>query len=170
MVLLAAKIGPMQVVIILGVIIGIIAIVSKGSSNSSESKSSNYTPPKTSSNPKPYQSKKETVSESIPDLSVLDNLIAQNKTQESVINDMPDEELEYIPKDDKRLAVAEAIKTDSAIEFYYSNYNGEASKRTVSNVDYSDEFGSEYISGYCHLREEDRTFKIQRMSSVKVVS
>ena len=171
MILLIAKLGLGYGVIVVIIILLIIGLARK-------SKDVSYNQPK--SNQKAYSSAQTSASinktpstseeDSISDFTALDDIIAQNKSQESVINDIPKEKLAYIPKNDKRLIVAKAIKTDAALEFYYSNYNGEASKRTVSNLDYSEEFGTEYISGFCHLREEDRTFKIERISRLKVVS
>ncbi len=40
------------------------------------------------------------------------------------------------------------------------------STRKLSDIHYSDEFGEEYIEGFCHLRNERRTFKISRIREV----
>ena len=62
--------------------------------------------------------------------------------------------------------IDEAIQQGNSITIEYVKYNGEISKRKISDLRYSDEFGDEYIEGYCHLREERRTFKISRIREV----
>lgn len=71
--------------------------------------------------------------------------------------------------------IDQAIKENKAIEFYYTKYSGENSKRKVSNISYSNEYGAfgyqnDHIKGYCHLRNENRTFKINRMSRITLAS
>lgn len=63
-----------------------------------------------------------------------------------------------------------AIKTGKSIHISYQKHDGTCSQRTVSNLSYSDEFGDGYIHGFCHLRQEDRTFKISRISDVDGIS
>lgn len=63
-----------------------------------------------------------------------------------------------------------AIKTGKSIHISYQKYDGTCSQRTVLNLSYSDEFGNGYIHGFCHLRQEDRTFKISRISNVDGIS
>lgn len=59
-----------------------------------------------------------------------------------------------------------AIKSGKSITIKYVKYNGTQSKRTISNLQYSDEYGKGYITGYCHLRKENRTFKISRIKEI----
>ncbi len=71
--------------------------------------------------------------------------------------------------------IDQAINENKPIEFNYTKYSGETSKRKVSNISYSNEYGgygynNDHIKGYCHLRREDRTFRISRMSNIKIVS
>ena len=62
--------------------------------------------------------------------------------------------------------IEHAIKENKTITIKYQKYDGTISTRKVSNIAYSDEYGSDYIKAYCHLRDEDRTFKISRIREV----
>lgn len=66
--------------------------------------------------------------------------------------------------------IDKAIREGRDITIGYQKYDGTLSKRTISNVQYSNEFGDGYISGFCHLRQEDRTFKISRIREVDGIS
>ena len=59
-----------------------------------------------------------------------------------------------------------AIKTHKEITIKYQKYDGTISTRRISSIEYSDEFGEGYIHAYCHLRSEERTFKISRILEV----
>ena len=59
-----------------------------------------------------------------------------------------------------------AIREGKSITIKYMKFNGEISTRTLSELQYSDEFGSDYIVGFCSLRQEMRTFKISRIREV----
>ena len=60
----------------------------------------------------------------------------------------------------------DAIKNRKSVTIKYIKYGGEYSERKISNIEYSDEFGSEYIQAFCHKRQENRTFKISRILSI----
>ncbi|SRR5574344_263758 len=62
--------------------------------------------------------------------------------------------------------IEEAIQNGKSVTIKYEKYGGELSTRTLSDIHYSDEFGEEYIEGFCHLRNERRTFKISRIREV----
>ena len=62
--------------------------------------------------------------------------------------------------------IEEAIQNGKSIIIKYEKYGGELSTRKLSDIHYSDEFGEEYIEGFCHLRNERRTFKISRIREV----
>ena len=66
--------------------------------------------------------------------------------------------------------IDKAIKENKTITIKYQKYDGTISTRTLSNLDYSDEYGSGYIQAYCHLRQENRTFKISRIREVDGIS
>ncbi len=59
-----------------------------------------------------------------------------------------------------------AIREGKSITIKYVKFNGEISTRTLSDLQYSDEFGRDYIVGFCSLRQEMRTFKISRIREV----
>ena len=62
--------------------------------------------------------------------------------------------------------IEEAIQNGKSVTIKYEKYGGELSTRTLSDIHYSDEFGEEYIEGFCHLGNERRTFKISRIREV----
>ncbi|MCQ2278347.1 MAG: WYL domain-containing protein [Bacteroidales bacterium] len=66
--------------------------------------------------------------------------------------------------------IDKAIREGRDITIGYQKNDGTLSKRTISNVQYSDEFGDGYISGFCHLRQENRTFKISRIREIDGIS
>lgn len=63
-----------------------------------------------------------------------------------------------------------AIRTGKTITIKYSKYHGEQSVRQISNIQYSDEFGENYIKAFCHKRQENRTFKISRILSIEDIA
>lgn len=70
--------------------------------------------------------------------------------------------------------IRNAISNGNTIRISYQNFNGENSSRILSKLEYNNEFESEgysndHIKAYCHLREEDRTFKISRIISVEIL-
>lgn len=68
-----------------------------------------------------------------------------------------------------------AVDNNCKVEISYRNYNREKSIRQLSNVTYSDESGNQsgsnknYISAFCHLRNEQRTFKLNRIEKIRLV-
>lgn len=71
--------------------------------------------------------------------------------------------------EDKIAVLEQAMNEGSTIEIDYEKYDGEQSHRSISNIHYSDEYGDDYISAFCHLRGEDRTFKIDRILKINGV-
>lgn len=70
--------------------------------------------------------------------------------------------------------IVKAIKEEKTIKISYRKFNGEISKRNLSNLDFNNSFKEEgfnndHIRGFCHLRKADRTFKIDRILSVKII-
>ena len=70
--------------------------------------------------------------------------------------------------------VMEALRQGKNIEIGYRNFNGEVSTRKVSNIVINNEFEergyhNNHIKGYCHLRHEERTFKLDRIVSARIV-
>ena len=67
-----------------------------------------------------------------------------------------------------------AVKKGKNIEIGYRNFNGEVSTRKVSGVIVNNEFEergyhNNHIKGFCHLRNEERTFKLERIVSARIV-
>lgn len=73
-----------------------------------------------------------------------------------------------------RTEIEKAIRLGKDIEIEYVKYDGTRSKRRVSNISFCNEYGAygyenDHISGYCHLRGEQRHFKIDRIQSIRVL-
>ena len=66
--------------------------------------------------------------------------------------------------------IIKSIRENKDITIKYRKYNGEISTRRISNIEFSDEYGDAYIKAYCHLRGENRTFKISRIIEVDGIS
>lgn len=66
----------------------------------------------------------------------------------------------------KESVLRQAIANDETLEITYVKFNGEQSRRTISEITPSDEWGEGYIHAYCHLRDDYRTFKISRITSI----
>lgn len=71
--------------------------------------------------------------------------------------------------------IKEAISNKQKVEISYKSYNQDISKRQISNIEYSNEFQKnhsnnyEHISAYCHLRNEKRTFKLNRIEKIRFI-
>ena len=65
--------------------------------------------------------------------------------------------------------IQRAIDTGAIIEIAYTKYDGTASIRRLSDIQYSDEYGNTHIEAFCHLRNERRSFKISRISKLTFV-
>lgn len=70
--------------------------------------------------------------------------------------------------------IKRAITYKCDIEIKYEKYNGETSKRKVSDISYNNDYkeygyNNDHIKGYCHLRNEERTFRISRILAVRVL-
>lgn len=68
-----------------------------------------------------------------------------------------------------------AISKNLRVEISYKNFDKENSVRQLSKIEYSNEFQKhssnvyEYISAYCHLRNEKRTFKLTRIEKIRII-
>ena len=71
--------------------------------------------------------------------------------------------------------IKESISYNYRVEISYKDFNGKSSLRQISNVEYSNEFqknrnkNNEHITAYCHLRNEKRTFKLNRIEKIRFV-
>lgn len=81
---------------------------------------------------------------------------------------------------DPKVIIHDAIQTGSTVKIVYSKYDGELSERILTNLKYSiDVLDSEHIqqyeltrdhvTGFCNLRNEQRTFNINRIISAKKI-
>jgi 5-methylcytosine-specific restriction endonuclease McrA len=61
-----------------------------------------------------------------------------------------------------------AIKYNKAIQFKYRKSDGEVSYRSINPTKIVMVKNSKCVRGFCHLRNEERTFKISRISFLKV--
>ena len=66
--------------------------------------------------------------------------------------------------------IKRAIEDGLTLEIDYAKNSLEKSSRVISNIKISQEYGFGYISAYCHMREEERTFKISRIVDARIVS
>lgn len=66
--------------------------------------------------------------------------------------------------------IDKAINSGNKVTIKYVKFDGSLSTRTISELEYSDEFGDDYISAFCHMRQERRTFKISRIREIDGIS
>ena len=67
-------------------------------------------------------------------------------------------------------AIARAVEQQLALEIDYVKYSGESSRRQLSDIHYSEEYGTDYIEALCHSRNEYRTFKIERIRNARLIA
>lgn len=73
--------------------------------------------------------------------------------------------------DSKRQQLERALAAQIPVEIeYYVPSRGETTCRTVDVRGVYDESGGAYLSGYCHLRQEQRLFKLENVRVVRLVS
>lgn len=68
--------------------------------------------------------------------------------------------------------IQRAIDTGAIIEIEYTKSDGTTSIRRLSDIAYSNEYGygNSHIKAFCHMRNEERTFKIDRIRRVTFIS
>ncbi|MCT3980130.1 AAA family ATPase [Elizabethkingia anophelis] len=67
-----------------------------------------------------------------------------------------------------------AILGNYKIKILYENFNGEMSERELSDIKMTEDFNEfgydkQHIKGYCHLRNEERSFKISRIRNIELI-
>lgn len=73
-------------------------------------------------------------------------------------------------EEDIMISLLESIKINHRVKIIYSApRNQQVTERVISIQQLFFEDGAWYISGYCHLRKEKRTFRIDRINSVEVL-
>jgi peptidoglycan hydrolase-like protein with peptidoglycan-binding domain len=70
--------------------------------------------------------------------------------------------------------ILHAISNDSKVIIKYLSSNNEVTERLISDIEFTDEFDKfgyygEHIRAYCHLRNDERNFKIDRILSFTIV-
>ena len=68
--------------------------------------------------------------------------------------------------------ILRAINNDEKIKIVYENFNGEVKERILSNIQLTNEFdeygyNNQHIKAFCHLRNEERSFKIDRIKKIE---
>ncbi len=64
--------------------------------------------------------------------------------------------------------IKKAIDDGLSLTIEYSSYSHENSRRVISEIKNSAEYGKGYIEAFCHLRNERRTFKISRIVNATI--
>jgi predicted DNA-binding transcriptional regulator YafY len=70
--------------------------------------------------------------------------------------------------------IKQAISERKSLKIEYRKYDGTKTSRIISKISYNNEFSddgyyNDHIKAYCHLRNEDRTFRISRITSAYFV-
>ena len=109
------------------------------------------------------------------------NIINKLKEQEKIKLEEKERELKLKERELQDLKVvkirtilSEAIQGDFKVKIVYTNYNGEKKQRVLSSIIMSEEFNSfgyinQHIKAFCHLRNEERSFRISRISSIELL-
>ena len=76
------------------------------------------------------------------------------------------------PSQRKRNLINWAYNNEQKIEITYKKFNGEITKRIIQPLTtiYTDKLGKyneEYIQAFCYLRNEERTFRFDRIIQIK---
>ena len=72
------------------------------------------------------------------------------------------------PVDEARNAVSEALRERVAVSFTYKAPDAPATTRTVDPVKVHIATGQWYLQGWCHLRQAMRTFRLDRVSDLRL--
>lgn len=78
------------------------------------------------------------------------------------------------PENSNKDVILKAINENRAIKIQYKKFDGEVSARELNNIAFNnsfeaDGFFNDHIKGFCNLRQEERTFKIERIVSVTII-
>ena len=66
--------------------------------------------------------------------------------------------------------IKRAIEDGLTLEIDYAKNSLEKSSRVISYIKTSQEYGFGYISAFCHMKKEERTFKISRIVDARIVT
>lgn len=70
--------------------------------------------------------------------------------------------------------IKNAIKSQKSVKILYVNYNWEQQERILSELDFTNKFDkdgykNEHIKAFCHIRKEERSFKISRIKNIEIL-
>jgi hypothetical protein len=68
------------------------------------------------------------------------------------------------------LDIDEAVQCRMPVRLKYRDKTGQVTIRTITEVEYNFKYGDDHVSGYCSLRKERRTFKLDRMVQYEVLN
>ncbi len=63
-----------------------------------------------------------------------------------------------------------AIEQGLNMEIVYEKNPVEKTKREISDIQYSEEYGTSYINAFCHIKNERRTFRIDKIVSALLLT
>lgn len=67
---------------------------------------------------------------------------------------------------EKEQAISNAISSGSTLSIRYTKQNGKVSTRTIKPLFIKHEHGCMYVSAFCYLRHEERTFRLSRLEII----
>ncbi len=92
----------------------------------------------------------------VDSFSSLHNLFGVNSDLNDMLND------------DKISSIKKAINSKAMLEIQYLSFNGsEVTKRKVSPEEIKEQRNNYFLDGFCHLRNEKRSFRVDRIIAVK---
>lgn len=106
-------------------------------------------------------------------LTSLDNLFDAEAPKFDIEHKAGAATQEYIKKEIIEL-ITDAILKNAFIRFKYKNRNDQLSNRTISKFELitvkEGHLSVTYLVGYCYLRQEKRTFRIDRIQSIQMLA
>jgi|JI7StandDraft_1071085.scaffolds.fasta_scaffold144934_2 predicted DNA-binding transcriptional regulator YafY len=78
------------------------------------------------------------------------------------------------PENNIKESIKQAIENKKSLAIKYRKFDGTVSSREIRNVVFNnsfevDGFHNDHIKGFCSIRNEERTFKIDRIISAEIV-
>lgn len=78
------------------------------------------------------------------------------------------------PNNNIEAVMTMAMNENKTVKISYQKYDGEYSERTISQLRFNNEFEADgffnaHIKAFCHLRQEERTFKISRINKAEII-
>lgn len=95
--------------------------------------------------------------------------------ENNIIPNISENAAEEVLKNDDIISIINyAIDNNKNLKIEYINFNNVPSDREISNIQISNEFEEngytdQHIKAFCHSRNEERTFKISRISKAEII-